>query len=60
MFRMQTKSGENHFISIGLNFGLTILSVFPTWIVLSELEHTHEVQVVAEEVQTKGNEEQMA
>jgi len=46
---MQSEGGANHFVSIGLNFGITILCIFPTWIVLSELEHSHEVQVVAED-----------
>lgn len=41
--------GGNHFVSIGLNFGITLLCIIPTWIVLSELEHSHEVQVVAED-----------
>lgn len=46
---MQSEGGANHFVSIGLNFGITILAIFPTWIVLSELEHSHEVQVTAED-----------
>ncbi|KAJ5677659.1 uncharacterized protein N7477_003292 [Penicillium maclennaniae] len=45
---MQSHDG-NHFVSIGLNFGITLLCVIPTWIVLSELEHSHEVKVVAED-----------
>lgn len=49
MNRMQSEGGANHFVSIGLNFGITILCILPTWIVLSELEHSHEVQVVAED-----------
>ncbi|EME44424.1 hypothetical protein DOTSEDRAFT_44647 [Dothistroma septosporum NZE10] len=46
---MQSEGNANHFVSIGLNFGVTLLSVVPTWIVLSELEGTHEVQVAEEE-----------
>ncbi|KAK9860871.1 hypothetical protein MYU51_006221 [Penicillium brevicompactum] len=46
---MQSEGGANHFVSIGMNFGITLLAVIPTWIVLSELEHSHEVQVTAED-----------
>ncbi|KAH9885317.1 MFS general substrate transporter [Xylariomycetidae sp. FL2044] len=42
---MQSEGDANHFVSIGLNFGITILCIFPTWIVLSELEHSHEIKV---------------
>ncbi|KAJ5587702.1 uncharacterized protein N7459_003467 [Penicillium hispanicum] len=52
---MQSEGGANHFVSIGLNFGITLLSIFSTWIVLSELEHSHEVHVVAEDVSPKGD-----
>jgi MFS family permease len=41
---MQTAPNANGFASIGVNFGMTVLCVVPTWIVLSELEHSHEVQ----------------
>jgi hypothetical protein len=51
---MQSQGGANHFISIGLNFGITVLCVFPTWVVLSELEGSHEVRVMTEEVETDG------
>jgi hypothetical protein len=51
---MQSEGNANHFVSIGLNFGITLLCVVPTWIVLSELEHSHEVQVIAEEPKTGG------
>jgi hypothetical protein len=47
---MQSEGNANHFVSIGLNFGITVLCVVPTWIVLSELEHSHEVTVVEEDV----------
>lgn len=43
---MQTAPNANGFASIGVNFGMAILCIFPTWIVLSELDHTHEVQDV--------------
>lgn len=45
MCSMQSQGHANHFVSIGLNFGILLLAIFPTWIVLSELEHSHEVQV---------------
>ncbi|KAL2849745.1 major facilitator superfamily domain-containing protein [Aspergillus pseudodeflectus] len=47
---MQSEGNANHFVSIGLNFGITVLCVIPTWIVLSELEHSHEVTVVEEDI----------
>ena len=50
---MQTEGGANHFVSIGLNFGITVLALVPTWIVLSELEQSHEVQITAEDVDPK-------
>lgn len=34
---MQTAPSANGYASIGANFGMTILCIFPTWIVLSEL-----------------------
>lgn len=46
---MQTEGNANHFVSIGINFGITILCIAPTWIVLSELNHNHEVQSMPEE-----------
>ncbi|PYH47030.1 uncharacterized protein BP01DRAFT_414495 [Aspergillus saccharolyticus JOP 1030-1] len=51
---MQTEGNVNHFASIGLNFGVTLLCVIPTWIVLSGLEHSHEVQVTAEDIPAKN------
>jgi hypothetical protein len=48
---MQSEGGANHFVSIGINFGFTLLSIIPTWIVLSELEGSHEVRVTEEDVQ---------
>lgn len=50
---MQSEGNANHFVSIGLNFGITILCIWPTWIVLSELDHSHEVQVTVGDVPAK-------
>ncbi|KAG4255983.1 hypothetical protein FPRO03_04931 [Fusarium proliferatum] len=47
---MQSEGNANHFVSIGLNFGITMLCIVPTWIVLSGLEHSHEITVTAGEV----------
>ena len=55
---MQSEGNANHFVSIGLNFGILLLSIAPTWIVLSELEHSHEVQVTDETVANKSVDEQ--
>ncbi|KAF1914099.1 hypothetical protein BDU57DRAFT_596181 [Ampelomyces quisqualis] len=46
---MQSQGGANHFVSISINFGFTLLCIFPTWIVISRLEHSHEVGVQADE-----------
>ncbi|KAF5690907.1 DUF895 domain-containing protein [Fusarium circinatum] len=46
---MQSEGNANHFVSIGLNFGITILCIVPTWVVLSGLEHSHEITVTADE-----------
>jgi hypothetical protein len=46
---MQSQGGANHFVSIGINFGVTLLCIIPTWIVLSELEGSHEVRVTDED-----------
>lgn len=35
---MQSEGNANHFVSIGLNFGITVLCIYPTWVILSELE----------------------
>ena len=48
---MQSQGGANHFVSIGINFGFTVLCILPTWIVLSELEGSHEVRVTEEDEQ---------
>lgn len=42
---MQSEGNANHFVSIGINFGFTLLCVVPTWIILSELEGSHEVYI---------------
>lgn len=47
---MQSEANVNHFISIGVNFGILLISVFPTWIVLSELETAQEVEVFREDL----------
>lgn len=52
--RMQSEGNANHFVSIGLNFGILLISIFPTWIVLSELDHTHEIRVVEDEFSKTG------
>ncbi|KAF0315354.1 duf895 domain membrane protein [Colletotrichum asianum] len=46
---MQSEGNANHFVSIGLNFAITIICVLPTWIVLSELEGSHESPAGADE-----------
>jgi hypothetical protein len=59
-YSMQSQGHANHFVSIGINFGILMLCIFPTWIVLSELEHSHEVRVTEGEVVGKVIEEQEA
>ncbi|KAK2739216.1 DUF895 domain membrane protein [Colletotrichum kahawae] len=51
---MQSEGNANHFVSIGLNFGITVLCVLPTWIVLSELEGSHESPATADEEVSGG------
>ncbi|KAF3041760.1 hypothetical protein E8E12_009046 [Didymella heteroderae] len=50
---MQSEGNANHFVSIGINFGFTVLCILPTWIVLSELEGSHETVVTEEQVDNK-------
>ncbi|KAM0721539.1 hypothetical protein Q7P37_002464 [Cladosporium fusiforme] len=50
---MQSEGNANHFVSIGINFGILMLCIFPTWKVLSELEHSHEITVKEEDVVAK-------
>ena len=45
---MQTAPNANGFASVGVNFGMTVICIFPTWMVLSELKSSHEVQNAAE------------
>lgn len=51
---MQSEANVNHFVSIGVNFGVLLISIFPTWIVLSELEHSQEIRIMRED--TPGDE----
>lgn len=46
---MQSEANVNHFVSIGVNFGVLIVSIFPTWIVLSELGKGCDQTTVVEE-----------
>lgn len=46
---MQSEANVNHFVSIGVNFGMLLVSVFPTWVVLSELESSQETRVLRED-----------
>ncbi|KAF3005519.1 hypothetical protein E8E14_003418 [Neopestalotiopsis sp. 37M] len=58
---MQSEGNANHFVSIGLNFGILLISIFPTWIVLSELDHTHEIRITEEDVAAaESNDEEHA
>jgi len=42
---MQTAPNANGYASVGVNFGMTVLCIFPTWVVLSELnKSSHEAQ----------------
>lgn len=51
---MQTAPNANGVASIAVNFGMTVLCIIPTWIVLSELEHSHEGEGVQESL-AEGN-----
>nr|XP_019010034.1 uncharacterized protein I206_05596 [Kwoniella pini CBS 10737]OCF48815.1 hypothetical protein I206_05596 [Kwoniella pini CBS 10737] len=51
---LQSQAQVNHFVSIGLNFGILLIAIIPTWIVVSALDHTHEI-VVTEEIITSDN-----
>jgi hypothetical protein len=39
-----------HFTSIGLNLGITVICIVPAWIIISELEHSHDIQVTDAEL----------
>lgn len=41
---MQTAPNSNGYASVGVNFGMTLLCIVPTWIVLSELKGSAEVR----------------
>jgi hypothetical protein len=51
---MQSEGNANHFVSIGINFGILLVSIWPTWIILSELEHGHEIQIESASVDGEG------
>ncbi|KAI1472931.1 MFS general substrate transporter [Daldinia caldariorum] len=53
---MQSEGNANHFVSIGLNFGITVLCIPFTWIILSELDRSHEIKVT--EVQVEADADQ--
>lgn len=36
---MQSQGNANHFVSIGINFGILLLSIYPTWLVLRDLRN---------------------
>ncbi len=42
---MQSQGNANHYVSIGLNFGILLVSIGPTWYVLSGLEKSHEIEI---------------
>lgn len=57
-YSMQSEGNANHFVSIGLNFGITVLCVFPTWLVLSALEGSHEENIASAEGNLGDGEEE--
>ncbi|KAI1803266.1 MFS general substrate transporter [Daldinia bambusicola] len=52
---MQSEGNANHFVSIGLNFGITVVCIPFTWIILSELDHSHEVKVTEVHVEADAD-----
>ncbi|KAI9162878.1 Notoamide biosynthesis cluster protein O' [Paramyrothecium foliicola] len=54
---MQSEGNANHFVSIGINFGVLLLCIAPTWIVLSELDHTHEIRVTDADLNEESEEQ---
>ncbi|WVR08833.1 hypothetical protein IAU60_005891 [Kwoniella sp. DSM 27419] len=54
---LQSEANVNHFVTIGLNFGILLLCIAPTWMVLSALEHSHEV-VVTEDLAAPKKEDE--
>jgi len=57
---MQSEGNANHFVSLGLNFGILLLAVWPTWIVLSGLEKSHEVTKTLDDASSTDEERQSA
>ncbi|KAI3394716.1 hypothetical protein diail_2302 [Diaporthe ilicicola] len=51
---MQSEANVNHFVSIGINFGVLLLSVVPTWMVLSKLEKSHEITQTAADLSAES------
>ncbi|WVQ92969.1 hypothetical protein IAU59_000031 [Kwoniella sp. CBS 9459] len=51
---LQSEANVNHFVTIGLNFGILLICIVPTWMVLSALEHSHEVVVTEDLVVPSG------
>lgn len=51
---MQSEANVNHFVSIGINFGVLLISIFPTWVVLSELKSRGEEPVLEADGQTSS------
>lgn len=51
---MQTQANTTHWVSIGVNFGLYVACIFPTWIIISELEKSHEVEVTEGQLEEDG------
>ncbi|KAF5229119.1 hypothetical protein FANTH_14299 [Fusarium anthophilum] len=46
----QSQKTVNHFTSIGLNLGITVICIVPAWIIISELEHSYDIQVTDAEL----------
>jgi hypothetical protein len=40
----------NHFINIRLNLGISVIYIVLAWIIMSELEQPHEIQVTDAEL----------
>ncbi|ROW15871.1 hypothetical protein VPNG_02638 [Cytospora leucostoma] len=53
---LQSEANVNHFVSIGLNFGILLISVVPTWIVLSQLKPNAELEANHAVTETTGEE----
>ncbi|WVF65293.1 hypothetical protein IAT40_000017 [Kwoniella sp. CBS 6097] len=57
---LQSEADVNHFVTIGLNFGILLIAIVPTWIVLSGLEYSHEVVVTEDLVVPNGSKDDEA